>query len=235
MKNLVVIFIFFLLAVAETWAQPLDSATAKKMLGQGVGQIVKAIDQSTATTAKLDSTIRKLNPAPSIPLDNHMANLLTLLPVIFYFTTLLLVTGKLKREGVKLGWFLLDKELIAQLGKQAAQVETARFNAIAKAPTPEAADALAALPAIAFNQQPPAEDGTTPPTEAGKESVSRLIALLTGLITLGLASCLTSFYIYKSFTGHPDVDLGKLATVLYGLGLGLVPYGFTKVAGVLKG
>lgn len=230
-----IIVLFFLSAICSFLAssQPLDSTTAKKLIDNGVAQVVKAIEKSVAK--QQDTTLQKSTDPPSVPLNKYMVNLLTLLPVIFYVITLLVVGRKLKKEGAKLSWFLLDKELIAQLGKQAAQVETARFNAIAKAPSMEVAKALAAGPSVAINQYPSADGDNPSPPEEGKESVSRLIALLTGLVTLGIASCLTSFYIYKSFTGHPDFDLDKLATVLYVLGLGLLPYGFTKVSGALKG
>ncbi len=224
---------FLLLAIFSYKAngQPLDSTTAKKMVDNGVEQVVKALGKISPT--QQDTSLNKTFTYPLIPLNNPMVNLLTLLPAIFYVITLLVIRSKLTKEGAKLSWFLVDKELIAQLGKQAAQVETARFQAIAKAPVANMA-ALAAGTANPAFQAQAGDDNMPPPPEEGKESVSRLIALLTGLVTLGVASCVTSFYIYKSFTGHPDIDLGKLATVLYGLGLGLIPYGFTKVSGALK-
>jgi len=240
MKKLICLFVLASFGTTISRAQAFDSTIAQKIADKSVAKVTDAIEKVIKPVA--DSTLVCTAQPPALALKPAMVDFLVLLPVIFYVITLWVVTGKLKKEGVKLSWFLLDKELIAQLGKQTAQVETARFqsetarfNAIAKAPTPEAAAALSHRPVDRFQPEQSADDVIPPPPEEGKESVSRLIALLAGLVTLGLASCLTSFYLYKSFTGHPEVDLCKIATVLYGLGLGLIPYGFTKVAGVLKG
>lgn len=211
-------------------AQVSDS-TLQKITAANTATIVKAIEKVAAFK---DSGNTKPLPTPSIALQGGMVRLLTFLPVIFFLIILLMVTGKLKKEGAKLSWFLLDKEFVAQLGRQNAQVETARLTAMAKATTPEQRADIARL-SPAANTDPTADAEEPAPPDTGKESVSRLVALITGLVTLGIASCLSSFYIYKSFTGHADIDLGNLATVLYGLGLGLVPYGFSKVAGALKG
>jgi hypothetical protein len=232
MKNVTIIIFSLLTLTFNAHSQPLDSASVKKMIDSGVSQVVKAIEKVAATSK--DTTATTTIKPPAITLCTPIVNLLTLMPVLFYVITLLVVSSKLKKEGAKLSWFLVDKELIAQLGKQTAQVETARLQAIAKAPTPDVAATLAARLAPPALQDLEGDGNPIPAPADNKESVSRLIALLTGLITLGIASCLTSFYIYKSFTGHPDIDLGKIATVLFGLGLGLVPYGFSKVAGVLK-
>jgi hypothetical protein len=67
------------------------------------------------------------------------------------------------------------------------------------------------------------------------QSVSRFIAFLTGLVALTIAVCLTTFFIYNYFnTSGKTVDLSNLTTVIWGLGIGVIPYGANKVSSALK-
>lgn len=73
-------------------------------------------------------------------------------------------------------------------------------------------------------------DNSTPP-----QSVSRLIAFLTGLVALIVGVCLTTFFMYRYFTDATKLpDLSNLTTVIYGLGIGVLPYGFNKAASAVK-
>ncbi|WP_428328737.1 hypothetical protein [Mucilaginibacter sp.] len=67
------------------------------------------------------------------------------------------------------------------------------------------------------------------------QSVSRFIAFLTGLVALLTGVCLTTFFMYTYF-GNPNktVDLSNLSTVIWGLGIGVLPYGFNKAAAAVK-
>lgn len=81
---------------------------------------------------------------------------------------------------------------------------------------------------------------TTPTTTTiyqakGQNSASRLIAFLTGITTLTLVTCLTSYWIYKGFTSNDPVDFSKLTTLFVALGVGVIPYGFNKAASAFNG
>jgi len=75
---------------------------------------------------------------------------------------------------------------------------------------------------------------SSPPAPCTK-SVSRFIAFLTGLVSLTIGVCITTFYMYCHFT-NPDkaIDLSSLTTVIFGLGIGVLPYGFNKAASAMK-
>lgn len=75
---------------------------------------------------------------------------------------------------------------------------------------------------------PPSANGPNPP-----QSVSRFIAFLSGVTTVAIAACATTFYMYETFTNQ-NVDLSKLTTVLFGLGIGVLPYGFNKASSAVK-
>jgi len=77
----------------------------------------------------------------------------------------------------------------------------------------------------------------TPPAGAANppQSVSRFIVFLTGLVALMIGVCLTTFFIYNYFsTGGKTVDLSNLTTVIWGLGIGVIPYGANKVSSAIK-
>jgi len=73
------------------------------------------------------------------------------------------------------------------------------------------------------------ESTTASPPSAAPASASRLIAFITGITTLLLVLCLTSFWIYQTIKGNP-VDLSKVSTLFLSLGLGVVPYGVNKIS-----
>jgi len=78
----------------------------------------------------------------------------------------------------------------------------------------------------------PPNTGNTPP--AG-QSVSRFIAFVTGLVALVIGVCLTTFFIYCHFLDPTKpVDMSNLNTVIWGMGIGVIPYGFNKTATALK-
>ena len=79
--------------------------------------------------------------------------------------------------------------------------------------------------------QVPVSGGTTqnPP-----QSTSRFIAFITGLVALSLGICLSTFFIYVYFTQNKTVDVTNLTTVIWGLGIGVLPYGFNKASAAVK-
>lgn len=76
---------------------------------------------------------------------------------------------------------------------------------------------------------------TTTAGEPPPASVSRFIVFLSGLTALILSVCLSTFYMYQYFADPATpVNLSNLSTVIYGLGIGIIPYGFNKVASSIK-
>lgn len=140
-------------------------------------------------------------------------DIISFLPVAFFLFITSTVFIKLRKDGVKLSDILIDKESVQEKRKTDASVAIAAVNA---------------------GQQAPAEQTTGSQTENPGQSTSRLIAFICGITSIALACCITSYYFYKSFTETGDVDISNLSNVLYGLGLGVVPYGFNKIAAALK-
>jgi len=67
------------------------------------------------------------------------------------------------------------------------------------------------------------------------QSTSRVVAFLTGLTALTIGTCLTTFFIYEYFIDpNKPADMSNLTTVIWGLGTGVLPYGFNKTASALK-
>jgi hypothetical protein len=84
-----------------------------------------------------------------------------------------------------------------------------------------------------------AEKDTPAPTGGGTgqnppQSTSRFIAFLTGLVALSLGISLSTFFIYVYFTQNKTVDVTNLTTVIWGLGIGVLPYGFNKASAAVK-
>ncbi len=83
------------------------------------------------------------------------------------------------------------------------------------------------------NAAPVAGSSTGTPTPP--QSTSRAIAFLTGLVALTIGVCLSTFYMYCYFKDPAKpADLSNLTTVIYGLGIGVLPYGFNKASSALK-
>jgi uncharacterized membrane protein len=143
-------------------------------------------------------------------------NIISFLPVAFFLLITSTIFLKLRKDGVKLSEILIDKETAQERIKSNEAVAIAAVNA-----GPLAAGVAAQTPS---NQT----------TDNPEKSTSRLIAFLCGITSIALACCITTYYFYKSFTQTGDVSISSLSNVLYGLGLGVIPYGFNKVAAALK-
>jgi hypothetical protein len=77
-------------------------------------------------------------------------------------------------------------------------------------------------------------DASPPASEAPKPitSVSRLIVFMSGYAGVSIGISLASYGIYHAFA-YPDKDIPSfdgLVTVLLSLGIGVLPYGFNKIA-----
>lgn len=72
-------------------------------------------------------------------------------------------------------------------------------------------------------------DPQPPDPSIFRASISRYIALITGLVILILVVCMSSFFIYHYIrTGCPP-DFGALTMLLIALGLGVMPYITNKI------
>ncbi len=219
-------------------SQILDSAGMTRILEKGNKQIVSAI--SNQTKELKDSILAPLSQAnkASLKPNKAMANLITLLPAIFFALIITIVVVKLRRDNVKLSDFLIDKETQISLKKELSRIAEANSSATiaaanairANAPAYAAANiAPPEIPAPPVNQ-----DTNTKPDTSKEQSTSRLIAFISGLTSVAIAVCIATFYFYKSFLGEANVSVGNLANILYGLGLGVIPYGFNKISSALK-
>lgn len=98
-------------------------------------------------------------------------------------------------------------------------------------------------PTIDVNLLPPAYNAPASPVDGAattilpqnnfRASISRYIAFFSGILTIIVAVCTASFFIYYYMhTGCPP-DLSTLSTVLIALGIGVAPYAVNKVSGAL--
>jgi len=79
---------------------------------------------------------------------------------------------------------------------------------------------------------PPPTGGTPNPASA---STSRFIAFITGIVALIIGVCLSAFFMFVYFsTSGKTVDLSNLTNVIWGLGIGVLPYGFNKASAAVK-
>lgn len=76
----------------------------------------------------------------------------------------------------------------------------------------------------------PEVPGTTP--AQGKKSASRLILFLSGVTSLILGVCITSYYFYMTIyciDCTSNLDLMDFTNVILALGIGVVPYAVNQV------
>lgn len=67
-----------------------------------------------------------------------------------------------------------------------------------------------------------------------RPSISRYIALISSLLIIIVAVCMSCFFIYHYIrTGCPP-ELGALTTVILALGIGIVPYAANKISGAVS-
>jgi len=126
------------------------------------------------------------------------------LPPIFFLLILMVTTVKLRNDKTKLSDLLAEKD-----------------------PTPAV---TTGTPTVAL-----ANGDNAPAVQPCSQSVSRFIAFLTGLVALSIGVCICTFYMYSYFTNQgKTVDLSNLTNVIWGLGIGVLPYGFNKASSAIK-
>lgn len=213
-------------------AQPLDSASVSRIVERSNKSVLNAL-QAQAKPTK-DSTVVKtglktITETPTAA-SKTVQDIITFLPVLFFIFTVSIIFLKLRKDGVKLKDILIDKEVIVEKKKAAAAIAAktleTKADVLKNNPQTDPGQISAAL-----DQPATAND---PDNNQKEQSTSRLIVFICGIVSIALACCITTFYFYKSFTGTGEVDLGNLTNVLYGLGLGVLPYGFSKIASAFK-
>jgi hypothetical protein len=85
------------------------------------------------------------------------------------------------------------------------------------------------LPKPDFKKKGDAEEEPTPPIV--KRSASRLMLFLSGITSLVLATCITTYYFYMKIysVGNGALDLSDFTNVLLALGVGVIPYSVNQV------
>nr|WP_294860375.1 hypothetical protein [uncultured Fluviicola sp.] len=204
MKHFFLTILIAVSGITTSLAQAGDSSNNKPSSGE------TQIKSANAPASKSD--------LPTMSGSKTIEDIITFLPVTFFLLITSTIFIKLRKDKVKLSDILIDKEAVQEKRKTEASVAIAAVNA---------GQPAASVPATQTDNQ-------TTANQEQSQSTSRLIAFICGITSIALACCITSYYFYKSFTGTEKVDLGNLSNVLFGLGLGVVPYGFNKIAAALK-
>lgn len=236
-KALFLVFVFSLF-LFDTNAQLLDSNILTRSIERGNKPIVTALDNQTKLLKDSVVAVVKTNAkVTAIKTNETVADFITFLPIAMFLFILLIILFSLKKAGAKLSDFLVDKDAQLALKKEEtsiavakAKLEEAKINAFKLNPQ---AFGNANIAFEAIEQPAPKKDDDASNNKA-EQSTSRLIAFISGLTSVALACCITTFYFYRSYLGDPNVSIGNLVNVLYGLGLGVIPYGFNKIASALK-
>lgn len=133
-------------------------------------------------------------------------NLISFCPLLLFFFIFSFVFTRLKKEGYKISDALKENDTIP-----------------VSVPNPLALNAQAGE-----NVAPFVEENTQP------KSASRLIAFITGLVTLGIASSFSTFWLFTYLKCGSAPDLTSLTNVVLSLGLGIVPYAFNKISKAIE-
>lgn len=155
---------------------------------------------------------------------------LAMTPILFFilvlFLVLFLVFIKLRKDKVSFKDLLLDKDA-------EVEIETQRTNQIATlVNTMQAAENLMPDAKVKINKI--VEDIATGNEAKNNSSISRFLAFISGLVSVGLASVITSFYMWNFFDDGKSLNLNELLTVLLSLGIGVIPYAFNKIGSAIK-
>jgi hypothetical protein len=161
-----------------------------------------------------------LQPCTTCGLETF-EQMLSLSPILFFILILIVIFWKLNKDGYQIGDAL----------KENITIEVSEENPVITEKPKPATDGtpnqmpIAGLADTTTNTPPPFVPRTIQP-----KSTSRLIAFISGLVSVGLASCLCSFWFYNHLI-HPDTKLvfTELVNVLLALGIGVIPYAVNKI------
>lgn len=219
-------FLAFLSVTTFNLAQTGDSANSNN---QPVSNSTRGQTKTTdPSTVKMNQTVVTQTTGG----NKTIQDIISFLPVAFFIFIVSMIFIKLRKDGVKLSEILIDKETVLEKRKTDVSIAASHAQVATAAAAAITANPNASLPADTFT--PPAAASVSQTQDNPEQSTSRLIVFICGITSIALACCICTFYFYKSFTGTEKVDLGNLTNVLYGLGLGVLPYGFNKIAAALK-
>lgn len=132
--------------------------------------------------------------------------LLVLLPCILFILLVYLTLRKVESAGFNF--------------KQAFYNDEAE-EVVKQAPTPTDPNATIKITLLDKHQQP-----------VYYPSTSRIIAFLSGLTTLIVVVCFMSYYAYCMVTSRVMPSFEALTNLIFGLGLGVLPYGASRLTAV---
>ncbi|WP_333600269.1 hypothetical protein [Flavobacterium sp.] len=145
-------------------------------------------------------------------------------PLFLYVVLLIVIFWKLQLEKYKIGDSLRENQTID------VSIDNPAYTPPPANPVPPVQNGGAPIPP-AVPPLPPANPATP---FVGKtiqpQSMSRLLAFISGIMTLGLASSFSSFWLYRYFECGIGTDLSQITNVLLALGLGLLPYAVNKIS-----
>lgn len=133
-------------------------------------------------------------------------HLISFSPLVLFIFIFSFIFIKLKKEGYKISDALKENETIPL-----------------SVPNPLATNALADA-----NIEPFVDQNVQP------KSASRLIAFISGLVTLGIAASFCTFWLYTYLKCGFAPKLETLTNAVLALGLGVVPYAFNKISDAIK-
>lgn len=154
---------------------------------------------------------------------------LAITPILFFILIIFLVFIKLRKDKVSFKDLLLDKDVEIALETQ----KTSQISTLVS--SMQSTSEL--LPETKMKINKIAEDILNPVNGdqvKNNSSISRFLAFISGIVSVGLASSITSFYMWNFFDGGRPLNLNDLLTVLLSLGIGVIPYAFNKVGSALK-
>lgn len=148
---------------------------------------------------------------------NQLQSFIAFSPILVFVLVLIIVFFKMNKEGYKLGDALKENTTIEISEDNPAAIEPEKP---ASTGNPTTQPTVAAVPNA---------DPFVPKTIQPKSS-SRLIAFISGVVSLGIASGLCSFWMYTSFQGYEKIDFSDITNVLLALGIGVIPYAVNKIS-----
>jgi predicted PurR-regulated permease PerM len=203
-------------------------------VGKSIEKVNKSVDTLKANTIKKD--LKKTMKYSASGLDL----LISLLPVLSTFIVLLGLNYYFRRNkmGLKNFFVVKDEGIINALtnlsnthsyniAEAATDVATAQSNVN----TSTIVNPIAAVQLTqAANQINNTANQLTDINASGPQSSSRLIAFISGLISVVLAACITSYSLYYTLKfGVAPGNLWDLVKLLLAMGIGVIPYSVNQL------
>jgi|GEM_PF-3922291 len=191
-----------------------------------------------STTPSADSTNKPGQGSPKAEGNPATETWIAFMPIILFALIFIIILAAIRRSGKTIVDFLEDKELQSQAMREQSRVATASVTAQHAAALQPGTLAVAgdnpAQPAPNAGTTAAAAATAVQPLTDPPKSTSRLLVFISGLTSVAIAACFCTFYMYDYLLNGGKPDISSLTNILYGLGLGVIPYGVTRVASALK-